>query len=97
MVCRRTCQAELKKVVQLTTQRMRLLTICSTAANARRLYDKSVIEQLQICTQQINETRRAVINALILAARNTRLRRTPVRSPLVGCARLTTGNVAYAC
>jgi hypothetical protein len=65
-------------VAQLTTQRTRLLTICSTAANARRLYDKSVIQQLQSCTKNINRMRDGVVQAMILAAHNTRLARTPV-------------------
>ena len=77
--CRVTCQAELRKVAERTTERTRLLTLCSTAANAGRLYDSSAINRLSECTAWINRTRQAVVKAMVLAARNTRLGTAPVR------------------
>jgi hypothetical protein len=58
---------------------MRLLTLCSTAANQGRLYDKSAIHRLNDCTACINRAKDSVCKALVLAARNTRLTRAPVR------------------
>jgi DNA-nicking Smr family endonuclease len=56
---------------------VRLLTLCSTAANNNRLYDKSAIHRLNDCTAWINRAKEAVAKALVLAARNTRLNQNP--------------------
>ena len=61
---------------------MQMLTMCSTAANQRRLYDKTAIVRLEDCTKWINSEKQAVRKALVQAARNTRLGNAPVRSVL---------------
>ena len=78
--CRSHVHAELQKIAQRTTERMRLLTLCSTAANKRQLYDKSAIYRLNDCTAWINRAKDAVSKALVLAARNTKLNQNPVCS-----------------
>lgn len=83
-ICRAHCQKELQRIAERTTERMRLLTLCSTAANNGRLYDKSAIHRLSECTAWINRAKDAVAKAFVLAARNTRLTNAPVRSNVFG-------------
>jgi hypothetical protein len=71
--CRERCMEELKFVADLTRERMRILTICSSTANQGRLYDKALIERLSECTARIRQAKQAVMQAYSLAARNTTL------------------------
>lgn len=64
---------ELKRITERTAERHRILTLCSSAANQQRTYDKSLIHKLQSCTAWINEHKDDVLDAYVLAARNTQL------------------------
>jgi hypothetical protein len=70
---RETCRAELQLIMERTAERHRILTLCSSAANQRRIYDKSLIEKLQACTTWINKHKEDVVEAYVLAAKNTYL------------------------
>jgi len=73
---------ELGLIAERTTERLRLLTLCSTAANQRRIYDKSAVHRLEDCTSWINRAKESIVKAHIIAARNTRLSSIPVRHQL---------------
>ena len=60
---------------------MKLRTLCSTANNARRLYDKTAITRLEDCVRLINKERLDVLQKLLTAARHTRLDTGPVHFP----------------
>lgn len=77
---------ELGLIAERTTERLRLLTLCSTAANQRRIYDKSVVHRLEDCTSWINRAKEAIVKAHIIAARNTQLSNVPVRHQTPPCA-----------
>ena len=77
-MCREQCLKELGLIAERTTERLRLLTLCSTAANQRRIYDKSAVHRLEDCTSWINRAKESVVKAHVIAARNTRLSNVPV-------------------
>lgn len=64
---------ELKRITERTAERHRILTLCSSAANQRRIYDKSLIQNLESCTAWINQHKDDVLEAYVLATRNTQL------------------------
>lgn len=78
-VRRSQVQQKLTEIADKTRIRMRLLTLCSTAANKSQIYDKSAINKLEDVTRWLRSARESVIKASVLAARNTRLTSSPVR------------------
>ena len=70
---RESCIEELKRITEHSAERHRILTLCSSAANQRRIYDKSLIKNLKSCTAWINQHKDDVIEAYVMATRNTQL------------------------
>eukprot|EP00892_Ulva_mutabilis_P008485 jgi/Ulvmu1/6008/UM026_0134.1 len=94
---REQCLKELGLIAERTTERLRLLTLCSTAANQNRVYDKSAVHRLEDCTSWINRAKQAIVKAHIIAARNTRLTNIPGIIDLHLMDRLTAESVVQGC